>query len=70
MIDNLRRTLSAPAAYLALIAGWTLAPISAAIWTGFILATIAMPAMLPVLSGIVPRRLGISKRSLCARGWR
>ena len=30
MIDNLRRTLSAPAAFLALIAGWTLAPASAA----------------------------------------
>ncbi|MGB6552123.1 MAG: glucoamylase family protein [Candidatus Binataceae bacterium] len=63
MIDNLRRTLSAPATYLALIAGWTLAPISAAIWTGFVLATIATPAMLPMLSGLVPRRLGFSKRT-------
>ena len=63
MIDNLRRTLSAPATCLAFIAGWTLAPISAAIWTGFILATIATPAMLPVLSGMVPRRLGFSKRT-------
>ncbi|MHB8381389.1 MAG: GH36-type glycosyl hydrolase domain-containing protein [Candidatus Binataceae bacterium] len=63
MIDNLRRTLAAPATCLALIVGWTLAPVSAAIWTGFILATIATPAMLPVLSGLVPRRLGFSKRS-------
>jgi cyclic beta-1,2-glucan synthetase len=63
MIDNLRRTLSAPASVLALIAGFTLAPVCAAIWTGFVLATIATPAMLPVLSGLVPRRFGFSKRT-------
>ncbi|MGZ6251660.1 MAG: GH36-type glycosyl hydrolase domain-containing protein [Candidatus Binataceae bacterium] len=63
MIDNLRRTLSAPATYLALIAGWTLAPAAAAIWTAFILATLALPAMLPFFTGLVPRRRGISKRS-------
>ena len=63
MIDNLRRTLSAPAAFLALVAGWTLLLASAAIWTGFVVATLAMPALLPVLTGLVPRRLGISKRS-------
>jgi cyclic beta-1,2-glucan synthetase len=63
MIDNLRRTLSAPAIYLALVAGWTLAPASAAVWSGFIFATLALPAMLPVLTGIIPRRFGVSKRS-------
>jgi cyclic beta-1,2-glucan glucanotransferase len=64
MMDNLRRTLSAPAAFLALLAGWTLLPFaSAAVWSGFVLSTIAMPALLPFLAGIVPRRLGISKRS-------
>jgi len=63
MIDNLRRTLSAPATFLALLAGWTLPLRAAAIWTVFILATIAMPALLPLLAGIVPRRFGISKRS-------
>ena len=64
MIDNLRRTLLAPAAFLALAAGWTLlswAP--AALWTGFVLATLAIPALLPLLTGLLPRRLGISKRS-------
>ena len=63
MIDNLRRTLSAPAAFVAFIAGWTLAPAAAAIWTLFVVATIAMPAMLPFVTGLIPRRLGISKRS-------
>jgi cyclic beta-1,2-glucan synthetase len=63
MIDNLRRTLSAPATFLTLIAGWLLAPVSPWVWTIFILATIAIPALLPFLIGLNPRRTGISKRS-------
>src|SRR6266851_184177 len=56
MIDNLRRSLSAPVTVLALLAGWTLPFASARIWSGFILATIAMPALLPFLMGVMPRR--------------
>ncbi|HEX3408984.1 MAG TPA: protein ndvB, partial [Candidatus Binataceae bacterium] len=63
MIDNLRRTLSAPATFLALLAGWTLPLHAAAIWTAFMLASIAIPALMPLISGMMPRRLGISKRS-------
>ncbi len=63
MIDNLRRSLSAPAAIVALMGGWTLPFASAQVWSGFVLATIAMPALLPFLVGVVPRRLGISKRT-------
>ncbi|HZC45840.1 MAG TPA: protein ndvB, partial [Candidatus Acidoferrum sp.] len=63
MIDNLRRTLSAPATLLALIAGWRLSMPAAAIWTGFIVATIATAPMLPFVTGIIPRRRDISKRS-------
>jgi len=63
MIDNLRRTLAAPTAFLALAVGWAVPSASAWIWTGFVLATIATPALLPLLAGIVPRRRGISKRS-------
>ncbi|MBI3782117.1 MAG: hypothetical protein HY270_01825 [Deltaproteobacteria bacterium] len=63
MMDNLRRTLSAPAAFLALVAGWTLPLAAAAVWTALILSMIALPALLPFFAGIVPRRLGISKRS-------
>jgi cyclic beta-1,2-glucan synthetase len=55
MLDNLRRTLSAPASVMALLAGWTLSLHSAAVWTCFILSTIAVPALLPVLAAIVPR---------------
>jgi cyclic beta-1,2-glucan synthetase len=63
MLDNLRRTLSAPAAFLTLLAGWTLPFASPGIWTTFVLATIALPALLPVLSGLMPHRRGVSKRS-------
>ncbi len=63
ILDNLRRTLSAPAAFLTLVVGWLLAPASPWVWTLFILATVAIPALLPVLIGLYPRRKGISLRS-------
>ena len=62
MIDNLRRTLSAPSAVLTLLAAWTVTPL-AATWTTFILAVITLPALVPILTRLVPRRRGISKRS-------
>ena len=63
MLDNLRRTLSAPASVMALLAGWTLSLHSAAVWTCFILSTIAVPTLLPVLAAIVPRHARITARS-------
>ena len=63
MIDNLRRTLQAPVTLMAMIAGWTLPIWPAAMWTAFIIATIATPPMLPFVTGIIPRRRDISKRS-------
>ena len=63
MLDNLRRTLLAPSAWLALVMGWTLPLPGALLWSGFVLATLAIPTLMPFLSGFVPRRFGISKRS-------
>ena len=63
MLDNLRRTLSAPTTFLALVAGWMLPPPAPAVWTAFVFATIALPAFLPAVSGLIPRGRGISKRS-------
>jgi cyclic beta-1,2-glucan synthetase len=63
MIDNLRRSLSAPAAFLALLGGWTLPFASAAVWSAFVLFTIAVPPLLPVFAGLIPHRKRISKRS-------
>ncbi|GAA0541340.1 glucoamylase family protein [Rhizomicrobium palustre] len=56
MLDNLRRTLSAPASIAALLVAWTLPEFDAALWTCFVLVTIALPTMLPVFADIVPRR--------------
>jgi len=63
MIDNLRRTLSAPAMFLTLLAGWLIPEVSPWIWTAFILATISIPAFIPFLTGLNTRLSGISKRS-------
>jgi cyclic beta-1,2-glucan synthetase len=53
MIDNLRRSLSAPAAFLGLLCAalWK-APFSL-IWMAFIVGTIAKPPLLPVLVGVL-----------------
>ena len=63
MLDNLRRSLSAPSLVLALVVGWLLPPADALMWTAFILATIALPPLLPVVSALTPRRPGVTLRS-------
>ena len=60
MIDNLRRTLSAPMGVLALAVGFTL-PVQAAVaWISFVLATVVLPTLIPVVSAIPCRRPGVS----------
>jgi cyclic beta-1,2-glucan synthetase len=63
MIDNLRRSLSAPASVAALIAGWTLPLREALLWTGLIVATIMLATLLPVLSAIYPRHARVTAGS-------
>jgi cyclic beta-1,2-glucan synthetase len=63
MLDNLRRTMSAPLMLATLVAAWTLPSVSAGAWTALLLASVIVPASLPVLAGLRPRRQGISKRS-------
>jgi cyclic beta-1,2-glucan synthetase len=63
MVDNLRRTMSAPLTVATLVAAWTLPSVSAGLWTGFVLASVILPEALPVLAGLLPKRQGISKRS-------
>ncbi len=63
MLDNLRRTLTAPATLVVFVIAWTLPMRVAAVWTAFICATIAMPTLLAAIVGLIPRGLGISKRS-------
>jgi cyclic beta-1,2-glucan synthetase len=63
MLDNLRRSLLAPCMYLTLLAGWLMPGISPWLWTRFVLAMIAFPALIPFLAGINAHWEGISKRS-------
>ena len=63
MLDNLRRTLSAPSAVLALLVGWTLPPDGAVVWTLFILTTIMLPTFIPVVATLIPGRPGVLMRS-------
>ncbi|HEX3088912.1 MAG TPA: hypothetical protein VHQ23_09670, partial [Ilumatobacteraceae bacterium] len=63
MLDNLRRTLSAPFMVATLVAAWTLPSVLTGLWTAFVMAMVIVPAALPVLLSLLPRRKGISKRS-------
>ncbi len=63
MVDNLRRTISAPLTLATLVAAWTLPSVSAGLWTAVVLIAVIVPAALPVLAGLLPKRHGISKRS-------
>ncbi len=63
MVDNLRRSLAAPASFLLAAAAWTLPGASPLLWTGLFVGSLAVPPLIPVLDGVLPRRRGISKRS-------
>ncbi len=63
MIDNLRRSLSSPMIVLALLAGWTMPLDVAIVWTAFILCTIILPPLLPVMAAIIRPRAGVTAAS-------
>jgi cyclic beta-1,2-glucan synthetase len=63
MIDNLRRSLLAPSSYLLAVAAWIVPGAAALPLAALVVGSIAVPAFIPVLDGLIPRRLGISKRS-------
>ena len=57
--DNLRRSLSAPMAVAALLAGWFLPFDAALTWTLLVSAIVMAPAIIPILSGLTVTRPGI-----------
>ncbi len=63
MIDNLRRSLLAPMAMLALFSGWMMPPAVALVWTTWIVGLLALPRLLPLPFGIVPTRSDVTLRS-------
>ncbi len=63
MIDNLRRSLSAPGMFLLLLASWLIPTAPRGVWALFILANVAFPVFLSLFNGLKPQRRGISKRN-------
>src|SRR5438445_5254039 len=63
MVDNLRRSLAAPSAFLVAVTAWILPDVPPLLWTGLFVGSVVVPAVIPVLDGLIPRRWGISKRS-------
>jgi len=63
MLDNLRRTLSAPGAYLTLLLAWLLPAGAPLVWTKLVVLCLAVPALVPVSTEVIPRRPGGSKRA-------
>jgi cyclic beta-1,2-glucan synthetase len=63
MLDNLRRTLSAPVCMLALLVGFSLPFGAASVWVCYVLLTLLLPPLIPIASDIIPRRAGITLRS-------
>jgi cyclic beta-1,2-glucan synthetase len=64
MLDNLRRSLSAPSMFAMLMTAWLLHVSGASVawlWSGFALVTAGVPAFLPVVTNLLPRRQRISK---------
>ncbi len=64
MLDNLRRSLSAPATFATLLAAWCVPGVGALRWTAFVLGALALPPLVSFVSSLVPQRRGVSKRSL------
>ena len=62
MLDNLRRSLSAPAMIFTLLASWVLTGAPVGLWTGYVLLALAAPAILSITQGLLPHN-GISMRS-------
>ncbi len=64
MTDNLRRSVTPIAFVLCLLLGWLFLSEDAAVeWTLAMALVIAVPAFLPVFSGSVPRRKGVTLES-------
>lgn len=63
MLDNLRRTLSAPALFLTLLIGWLVPGLSPWGWMRFVVLTMAIPPLMPFLAGLRPLRAGTSRRA-------
>ena len=67
MLDNLRRSLTAPLALLTLTVGW-MGP-HAAVWTAAVVAMLALPYLISLPFAVLPGRSGITSRSHLQALW-
>ncbi len=63
MVDNLRRSLVAPAALAALLVGWLMPWPIAVGWTVAVVVLLALPRLLGLPHAMVPRRSGVNLSS-------
>ncbi|MFT5222855.1 MAG: cyclic beta-1,2-glucan synthetase, partial [Glaciecola sp.] len=63
MIDNLRRSLVSPTLFLLTFVAVAAPGTSARWWLTLVLATVAVPPLIPVVESLRPRREGVSARS-------
>ncbi len=59
ILDNLRRSLVAPATFMWFVAAWTIFPGNPLVWTLFVVATIAFPVYLHVTTSLLIHPRGI-----------
>ncbi|WP_425905627.1 GH36-type glycosyl hydrolase domain-containing protein [Nitrobacter sp. TKz-YC02] len=63
MLDNLRRSLLAPTTLMAVVFCWLLPMPAAIVGLLLVLATVAIPAFLPSVFSVLPRRAGLRVRN-------
>jgi cyclic beta-1,2-glucan glucanotransferase len=63
MLDNLRRTLSPIACVALLLASWALPTAQQGVWAAFVMTAIALPGLMSLLDGLMPRRRDVSAAS-------
>jgi cyclic beta-1,2-glucan synthetase len=69
MLDNLRRSLTAPLGLLSLFAGWLLPLPQAVAWTILTVILLALPRLLSLPFGFFPARSGVTLTSHLAALW-
>jgi cyclic beta-1,2-glucan synthetase len=69
IFDNLRRSLTAPAIVLWLLASWTIFPRSPALWSLFVVLTMAFPVYMHVTTSVMIHPRGIPWSSHLWSAW-
>ncbi|HEY5810358.1 MAG TPA: glucoamylase family protein, partial [Povalibacter sp.] len=59
MLDNLRRSLTAPVAIAAFLLGWILPTRAAQLWTAMVLTLLAFPVLLHLVANLIPWQAGV-----------